>query len=148
LGLLINQQYSASNTKDTAMVSEKHNVLIVDDEPKLLELLKTILAKISIEVFTALSGEKALNHMAASPEMAVIVSNYHMGGMTGGDFLDLAKNQSPRSTRILMTAGLGEDALFEMKDDGLIHSFSKKPIIVDSFVSQVNNGISLYLNNK
>jgi len=130
------------------MVSEKHNVLIVDDEPKLLELIETILARISIEVFTALSGEKALSLMAASPEMAVIVSNYHMGGMTGGDFLGLAKTQSPRSTRILMTAGVGEDSLFEMEEDGLIHSFSKKPIIVENFISQINKGIDLYLNNK
>lgn len=130
------------------MVSEKNNILIVDDEPKLLMLLERVLEHVSINIFTALSGEKALNLMAASPEMAVIISNYHMGGMNGGDFLKQVKIQSPKSTRIMMTAGLGEDKLHEMKDGELIHTFAIKPLIVENFISQIHVGIEQYLNNK
>lgn len=130
------------------MSSDKNNVLIVDDEPKLLVLLERILENIPINIFTASCGEKALTLMAASPEFAVIVSNYHMGGMNGGDFLKQAKIQSPRSIRILMTAGLGEDKLHEMKNGELIHTFSTKPIIVENFISQINVGIDQYLKNQ
>jgi DNA-binding NtrC family response regulator len=130
------------------MVSEKNNVLIVDDEPKLLALLERILENVSLNIFTALSGEKALQLLAASPEMAVVVSNFHMGSMNGGDFLGHVKEISPKSTRILMTVGLGEDTLYQMEGDGLIHSFSIKPIIVDNFISQINIGVDQYLNYK
>lgn len=130
------------------MPSWKINVLIVDDEPKLLTLLERILENFSLKIFKAVNGEDALKLIATSPEMAVIVSSFHMGTMNGGDFLAQAKIYSPRSTRIIMTTGLGEDALYKMIDDGLIHSFALKPFIVDHFISQIHEGIDHYLRNK
>jgi DNA-binding NtrC family response regulator len=130
------------------MTSEKNNVLFVDDEPKLLALVERMLSDFPLNIYTAICGKDALKLMATSPEMAVIVSNFHMGIMNGGDFLAEAKIQSPRSTRIIMTAGLGEDTLYEMTEKGLIHSFALKPLIVDHFISQIQIGIGQYLRKK
>jgi DNA-binding NtrC family response regulator len=130
------------------MTNKSNNVLIVDDEPKVLKLLERVLEDYSFNLFTEPCGQSALKFMAESPEMAVVVSNYHMGSMNGGDFLKQVKVQSPKTIRIMMTAGLGKDKLHEMKGEELIHTFTLKPIIIESFASQIITAIELYLNNK
>jgi response regulator RpfG family c-di-GMP phosphodiesterase len=127
---------------------EKYNLLIVDDEPKVLELLKKALMSSRYNIFTSLCGKEALEFMEQSPEMAVVVSNYHMGVMNGADFCREVKIQSPNTIRIMMTAGLAEDKLHAMKDGELIHTFSLKPIILENFIIQVNHGIEMYIENK
>lgn len=127
---------------------EKYNLLIVDDEPKVLELLERVLKSGRYNIFTSLCGKKALELIEQSPEMAVVVSNYHMGVMNGADFFKELKIQSPKTIRIMMTAGLAEDKLHEMKDGELIHTFSLKPIILENFIVQVNHAIEMYIENK
>ncbi|PIQ95466.1 MAG: hypothetical protein COV67_14640 [Nitrospinae bacterium CG11_big_fil_rev_8_21_14_0_20_56_8] len=126
------------------MHPDSPKVLIVDDEFQILELLTEVLYDLPVEIVTAESGEAALELIKNSSEFAVIISNYFMGGMNGRDFLKLAKAQSPKSARILITGGLNDDSLYEMRDNGEIDQFSKKPILIDNFVSQVEKGLQQY----
>ena len=127
------------------MISTRPKVLIVDDEVKLLELIKSILEDLPIEVITAQTGEEGIRIIKDSEEFAVTVSNYYMGGgMNGGDFLKFVGSYSPKTVRILMTGGLGLDSLEQGQEKGDFESFSIKPIILQNFVDQVEKCVAEY----
>jgi DNA-binding NtrC family response regulator len=61
---------------------DETTILIVDDEPRVLDALEAILAA-EFRVLRAGHGEEALARLAAEPEVAVIVTDHRMPGMTG-----------------------------------------------------------------
>ncbi|PIQ99780.1 MAG: hypothetical protein COV66_09210 [Nitrospinae bacterium CG11_big_fil_rev_8_21_14_0_20_45_15] len=120
-------------------------ILIVDDEPSLHELLGSILEECPITICSALTGEEAIQIISKSEEFAVVISNYNMGeGMTGGEFLNFVREHCPRTVRIMMTGGIAKDSLVEMVQQGEIDGFAVKPILVDSFINQVEQGLADY----
>jgi DNA-binding NtrC family response regulator len=121
------------------------SILIVDDETSLHDLLGSILEECPVTICNALTGEEALQIISNSEEFAVVISNHNMGnGMTGGEFLKLVREQNPRTVRIMMTGGIDKDSLTEMVRQGEIDGFAIKPILVDSFINQVQQGLADY----
>jgi two-component system response regulator HupR/HoxA len=94
---------------------------------------------------TARSGSEGKKVISEHGEHAVVISNYNMGdGMNGLDFLKFVKSKCPNSVRIIMTGGLHKDALIEITQKEGIDQWMMKPVIVDSFLSQVSEGIKVY----
>ncbi|MBA55418.1 MAG: hypothetical protein CMK89_13265 [Pseudomonadales bacterium] len=58
-------------------------VLVVDDEPSLLEATGNLLKEWGCEVMTADSKDTALAYADASEPPQIIISDYHLGGCTG-----------------------------------------------------------------
>ena len=87
----------------------KPAVLLVDDEPAILELGQLALAG-EFEVVTAASAEEA-GVLTAQRRFDVIVCDQMMPGQTGVEFLmDLAERQ-PNIRRILMTGYMNPELL-------------------------------------
>lgn len=82
----------------------RHTILVVDDEPDILESLKDVLeASGEIDVLCADSGEEALRVLAQTP-VDLILSDYKMPGMTGLELLHHAQEVAPGTQRMLVTA--------------------------------------------
>ena len=62
-------------------------VLVVDDEERALRLVSRVLATDGVECRTATSADGALELLAASPDIDVVVSDLHMPGTGGIEFL-------------------------------------------------------------
>jgi DNA-binding NtrC family response regulator len=77
-------------------------LLIVDDEPAILRALGRAFRRHGFEVRTASDGEEAL---AALDEFIpdVIISDFKMPGMTGGELLGLIGARFPSIRRILFS---------------------------------------------
>jgi response regulator RpfG family c-di-GMP phosphodiesterase len=86
-------------------------VLIVDDEPRVLDALEAILAA-EFRVLRAAGGEAALEILRAE-EVAVIVTDYRMPGMTGVELLRRSQEHAPDTVRIILTAYTDVDSLME-----------------------------------
>jgi DNA-binding NtrC family response regulator len=82
--------------------SERIAVLIIDDEPELLDSLKQVLGRRGMEVITARSGEWALE-LLASRRVDVVVLDVKMPGMGGIETLQRIKAASPDLEVILLT---------------------------------------------
>ena len=63
-----------------------HNVLVVDDEPKLCDLLSSALTQNDVHVFTAGNGLQALA-ILEQEDIDLVISDWRMPGMDGPQLL-------------------------------------------------------------
>nr|GFD00082.1 putative two-component response regulator ARR21 [Tanacetum cinerariifolium] len=80
-----------------------HNVLVVDDEPKLCDLLASALGQNDIHVFTAGNGLHALAVLERE-DIDLVISDWRMPGMDGPQLLSEIKQRFPQLPVIVMTA--------------------------------------------
>jgi two-component system response regulator HupR/HoxA len=105
---------------------DETTILIVDDEPRVLDALEAILAA-EFRVLRAGHGEDALACLAAQPDVAVIVTDHRMPGMTGVELLRRSQERTPDAVRIVLTAYTDVDSLMEAINTGRIYHFVPKP---------------------
>lgn len=84
-------------------------VLLIDDEPKLLDAMREALAE-TFAIETAASAAEAEMLMAAQP-FGVVVCDHVMAGETGLDFLVRMRERHPRTKRILLTGYMNPELL-------------------------------------
>jgi two-component system, NtrC family, response regulator HupR/HoxA len=104
---------------------EQSTILIVDDEGRVLDALEAILAA-EFRVLRADGGEAALRLLAAE-EVAVIVTDYRMPGMSGVELLRRTQDLAPDTIRIVLTAYTDVDSLMDAINTGRIYHFVSKP---------------------
>jgi len=105
---------------------EQPTVLVVDDEPRVLDALEAILAA-EFRVLRAGGGEDALTLLRVEPDVAVIVTDYRMPGMSGVELLRHSQDLAPEAVRIVLTAYTDVDSLMEAINTGRIYHFVAKP---------------------
>ncbi len=94
----------------SAAGDDRANILLVDDEPRNLTVLESILEGPGYRLVSAESGDQALLALVAS-EFAVIVLDIHMPGMNGFELAQLIKSRPKTATIpiIFLTAHYSED---------------------------------------
>jgi class 3 adenylate cyclase len=100
-------------------------ILLVDDEPRVLDSLEALLAA-EHEVLRAEEPKAALAVLAAT-EVAVIVSDQRMPGMSGVELLAESRRVAPDTVRILLTAFTDADALMTSINAAGVYHFLLKP---------------------
>jgi two-component system response regulator HupR/HoxA len=106
-------------------VEETATVLVVDDEPRVLDALEAVLAA-EFRVLRAEGGEQALRLLPGA-DVAVIVTDYRMPGMTGVELLRRSQDVAPDAVRIVLTAYTDVDSLMDAINTGRIYHFVPKP---------------------
>ena len=120
-------------------MSDSATVLIVDDEPRVLDSLEALLA-MDYEVLRAPEPKTALQVLEAN-EVAVIVSDQRMPGMTGVELLARAREVAPETVRVLLTAFTDADALMASINAANIYHFLLKPWDPNELVHTVRRGV-------
>jgi two-component system response regulator HupR/HoxA len=104
---------------------EAATVLVVDDEPRVLDALEAILAA-EFRVLRADGGEEALQVLQAH-DVSVIVTDHRMPRMTGIELLRQSQDLAPEAVRIVLTAYTDVDSLMDAVNTGRIYHFIPKP---------------------
>ncbi|MFC7518829.1 PAS domain S-box protein [Herbaspirillum sp. GCM10030257] len=114
----------SSNVAPAEDVSDK--VLVVDDEPDVLEMATALFRTIGYEVFTANNGQTALEILERSKDISVLFSDVMMPSMTG---IELAKRvrQLRPDMKILLASGYALPALKEKHSGVDEFMFMNKP---------------------
>jgi two-component system response regulator HupR/HoxA len=105
---------------------DEPTVLIVDDEPRVLDALEAVLAA-EFRVLRAANGQEALQRLADEPEVAVILTDQRMPGMSGIELLRHSQERTPHALRIVLTAYTDVDSLMVAINTGQIYHFLPKP---------------------
>jgi CheY-like chemotaxis protein len=105
---------------------KKLKILVVDDEPDNLDLLYRTFRR-DFNVLKADSGINALEVLAASGEVAVIISDQRMPEMKGTEFLSKTVPQFPDTVRIILTGFTDIEDLVEAINAGQVYKYITKP---------------------
>lgn len=119
------------------------NVLFVDDDRSILSALQRLFADQDIQICVADSPQEALDVLARK-EIAVLVSDHHMPGMTGIELLERAKTLAPETIKILMTAYGDLQTAIDAINRGEVFRFVTKPWDNEAFVAIVREGLDKY----
>ena len=103
-----------------------HTVLLVDDEPNVLEGLSRALHKESYEILTANSAEQAAEILDRHA-VDLIVSDEEMPGMSGTEFLGRVAQQYPDTVRLVLTGHPTLPAALRAINEGKVYQFFTKP---------------------
>src|SRR5450830_929903 len=106
-----------------------HNILVVDDEPKLCDLLSSALSQNGIQVFTAGNGLHALK-VLEQEDIDLVISDWRMPGMDGPALLAEIKVRCPQVPVIVMTAySTVKNAVQSMRNGA--YDYIAKPFDID-----------------
>ena len=92
------------------MVESRHKVLIVDDDPAVLELYRDLLSQLPSrpEIFTTTSGARALAMLKSEP-FRLLLCDLKMPKMDGLQVLTIVRRQFPELRTVVMTAVHNEE---------------------------------------
>ena len=109
-----------------AVPQRERMLLLVDDEANILSALKRLLRSDGYRILTAASGADGLAMLESHP-IDVIVSDQRMPGMTGVEFLSLAKTRHPDTIRIVLSGYTELQSVTDAVNEGAIYKFLTKP---------------------
>ncbi|MDP2795461.1 MAG: EAL domain-containing protein [Sulfurisoma sp.] len=101
-------------------------LLLVDDEPSILNALKRVFRNEGYRLLTAAGGREGLELLALHP-VQVIVSDQRMPEMSGVEFLSRARQLYPRSIRIVLSGYAEIGTVTDAVNRGAISKFFTKP---------------------
>ncbi len=111
------------------------HVLVVDDEPDFLKLVKRRLTKRNLEVDTASSGEEALEFLRRG-DVDVVILDVRMPGLDGIETLKEIRKRF-RDTAVIMLTGHGS---MQSGIEGISHGaydYILKPFAIDDLLERV-----------
>jgi two-component system, NtrC family, response regulator PilR len=115
------------------------SVLLVDDEPNIIEILEIVLRDEGMEVSTANSGNEALEKLRKA-DYDVVVSDIRMPDLSGVELLKKAKALTPDTIFVLITAHAGTDSAIEALQHGA-YDYLTKPFKMDELRQVVHRAL-------
>jgi len=114
------------NVDNAHAVNAPYKILFVDDEPNILSAIKRIFRQENYQIFTAVGGQEALE-ILADDSCHVVISDFKMPKMNGGELLRTVKKLYPDMIRIMLTGHADADAVMSAIKEGAVYKFILKP---------------------
>ena len=122
----------------------RHVILIVDDEPDNLSLLRRTFRS-KYDVLTASNGKEALDVVKErGNEISLIVSDQKMPVMQGTEFLAQVTKMYPDIVKMLLTGHSDLEILIDSINECNLFQYIFKPFEPEDLLLTVQNGIEVY----
>jgi len=121
---------------------KKEAILIVDDQPEILNALERLL-KDEYKIYKASSGLAGIDILKKN-RIAVILADQRMPGMSGVDFLAQSLAIQPQAIRMLITAYTDITASIDAINKGQIYNYISKPWEPDELQLIIRRAIERY----
>jgi two-component system chemotaxis response regulator CheB len=124
------------------MPEKRKKLLVVDDEPSILDLLKNYLSmdRDIYETITATSAREAFQIISES-DISLVVSDINMPGVSGLDLLAKVRSHYPEIKVFLITGYGTPELLKEARKGGCLH-FIEKPLDFEELRELINREIT------
>jgi len=131
------------------MLTQKHTILVVDDEPASLRMFARLLRQ-HYKVICAASGQEALDVLKRE-KVSLLISDHRMPGMTGVELLRKSISIDPDMIRIIITGDNGTDTFISALKHGGATRVIKKPWDPDDLLQIIKSALEkheIMLSNK
>lgn len=118
-------------------------ILFVDDDANLLASFRRRLDR-HFDIATALGGEEGLEVLERDAPFAVIISDQHMPGMDGIQFLREVKKRVPYTARMMLTGKADLMTAANAINEGCIFRFYTKPCPPEVLRDAIEAGLGQY----
>ena len=120
----------------------ERTLLLVDDEPSILNALKRLLRREGYTVLTAGGGEEALEILSTHPAQ-VIVSDQRMPGMSGVELLSRVRELYPDTRRIILSGYSDISTLSDAINRGAVWKFIAKPWDDEALKAEIGHAFAV-----
>jgi response regulator RpfG family c-di-GMP phosphodiesterase len=120
---------------------EAKSLLLVDDEPNILNALKRLLRRESYKIYTANSGPEALEILALHP-VQVVISDQRMPEMSGIELLSKIKTLYPNTVRIILSGYSELGTVTDAINQGAVWKYLSKPWDDELLKDEVRNAFA------
>ncbi|MFH0886645.1 MAG: response regulator [bacterium] len=128
------------------MAEETEKILIVDDEPSVIESLNMILETRNYDVAIAKSGEEAMQEVKKG-DIGIVLTDLRMPGMDGVELLRQIKDFDKTVEVAIITAYASEESLSHAISLGAIE-YLRKPFLMMQVYDIVERAIRKRRENK
>lgn len=111
-------------------------ILLVDDEAAILRALNRLLRRAGYTVFTAGSGQEALEVLQRE-NIQVVLSDFRMPHMTGGELLAKVKTEHHNVVGLVLSGYADLESVTKILNDGSANKFLHKPWDDRELLSQI-----------
>jgi putative two-component system response regulator len=118
-------------------------ILFVDDSRLALQISKDLFLSKGITILTACDAAEALELFKAH-EIAVVVSDNHMPGMSGLDLLTELRNISPDTVKVLISAYVDLPTALAAINSSEVYRYLLKPWKEEEILNVVKEGLRRY----
>ncbi|MGD8452565.1 MAG: response regulator [Phycisphaerae bacterium] len=118
-------------------------ILIIDDEPHITAAIQRLLRPQEYELFVAHDGPSGLS-ILAEKDVAVVVCDQRMPGMTGAEVLAQAAQRRPDTYRITLTGYTDVQSLQASVNEGHVQRLLLKPWDDEQLREAVQEGVRQY----
>lgn len=114
-------------------IEKKNTLLVVEDDTSLLNLYKQLFEKYGFEVYTATDGEKGLEIYKENDDIAVVILDMMLPGISGDEVLLEIQKIKPEQ-QVIICSG------YQVKNEfpGNIHIL-QKPFLTPTLLEMVND---------
>lgn len=125
------------------VIGDRPHVLFVDDEPLVLEGLRRCVHK---EFLADLADgpDEGLEKLRHCGPYAVVISDMHMPGMDGVEFLATVRILAPDSVRVMLTGDNELEVAMRAVNEGSIFRFLRKPARSEQILTALRDGVTQY----
>jgi signal transduction histidine kinase len=124
-------------------MAAKPCLLVVDDEPDLVQSVKDLL-RFDYRVLGATRASEGLRIMSAE-NVQIVMSDQRMPEMTGVEFLSNLKETHPDTVRLLFTAYADLSAVIDAINQGSVYRYISKPWIPDELRTVLRQALEYHL---
>ena len=131
LPAIFSKRPQAVNCRKSRMVSGRGGVLVVDDEPRVLEFLEKGLTRLGYQVVTAESGSKACEiYSRRSKEIKCILLDLIMPGMSGLEVYARLRDINP-NVKVILSSGYSSGHIRQKAEEAGSPEFLEKPFTLE-----------------
>ncbi|MEI8347423.1 MAG: response regulator, partial [Pseudomonadota bacterium] len=112
-------------------------ILLVDDEPDILNLLRTILMDEGHNVITATNGVEALNILSTESRVDLVITDIRMPQMNGIDLLLEIKKRDPFVPPVMFISGYSDISVEDAYALGVV-GFIFKPFDIERMLKIIS----------
>ncbi len=122
------------------MASSKKRVLVVDDDPELLQLVRVLLARINVEAIPAENATIAANILRAEPLPHLLILDMMLPDVSGIEFLRQmrAKTEYDQVPVLVLSALIDPEKIRAALDSGA-DRYLTKPYIANNLLTVVQD---------
>ncbi len=132
-----NEENRNNTVKEPTSMRGGENILIVDDEPALLDLIDNILSQQGYQTFTANNAQQALD-ILEKEKIDLLISDVIMPDMDGYELASIVQKQYPH-IKIQLASGFSDDRHIKMADTTLHKNLLHKPYNSQELLARVRS---------